>query len=138
MPAAYLNIWTLLFGLFRIILNLQCHSMDPEPMEAPTKTCKPSILRLSWLFGLDQLLYLHTVSRQCLLASHGRHDNMRRSYRLLLTQLPNTEVMYRHDSWYLAQFSDDGFAVSARWCASKQDVSASKSCICQPPAAQRK
>lgn len=56
---------------------------------------------------------------------------MRRSYRFFLTQLPDTEVMHRHDSWYLAQLSDDGFAPSARWCASKQDVSTSKSCLCQ-------
>jgi hypothetical protein len=52
MAVAYSAPYTLL-GLLWTILDLQRHSLDAEPMEAPAKTCKPSILRLSWLFRLD-------------------------------------------------------------------------------------
>jgi len=37
--------------------------------------------------------------------------------------------MHRHDSWYLAQLSDNRFALGAGWCTSKQDMATSKSCL---------
>jgi len=98
-------------------------------MQTPTKASKPSVLRLFWLLGSNQLLCFCAASRQYLLASHGRHDDVCRSNRFFLAQLPDTEVVHRHDSWYLAQLSDDHFALSAGWCASKQDMAASKSCL---------
>lgn len=134
----YFSTLLTLLGLLWIVLNLQRHALDSKTMQAPTKTCKSSVLRFSWLFGLNHLLYLGAASRQYLLAGHGRHDDVRRSYRFLLTQLPDTEIMHRHDSWYLAQLPDDGFALSTGWCTSEQDVSASKSCLCQSLAACRK